>query len=439
MPKHPLRTLLLALAALHAVLLPAAAEAAPAELYVRVEGRVQTLFEGPLRSDGHYLQSSSDNVVRRCDGTNAGANPSPGPTPTAAAWDAMALLGQGFDGRWYAGYDDYFVQQWGPDRESYDTYAFWGILVDGSFLSVGGCQYRTTAGDEVLWAYDAFNARPFLRLAAADDPAAAPTPASPVAYVGLDQPLRVRVQRYSGAMDGGAQNVAAVAGVPVAPVEADPATGFETVATAAGTPTGGDGTVELSFATPGWHRLKAARDADYVRSNRLDVCVRPGPGQDCGPLPATAQVRQYPGPFPEPPARPGGGGGTGAAAGGGAAAKGGDGNGACVRGAATSGCEKRGAARLGRLRMAPRRGTATLAIHLAGPGWLRLFGAGLRPRTVSVARARTVRLTVAPRPGARKQLRKRGRLAVVAKLRIAGPGGPQLLRRRLVLRWVPSS
>ena len=51
--------------------------------------------------------------------------------------------------------------------------------------------------------------------------------------------------------------------------------------------------------TPGWHRIKADKTG-YVRSNRLDVCVRASGETGCGPLPVDARVRSVDG------ARPGG-------------------------------------------------------------------------------------------------------------------------------------
>ena len=67
-----------------------AAPAAPSDQRVRIEGRTATLFEGPVRTDGHAIKASSDNRARPCDGgaSGGGANA----TPTAAADDAMLPL-----------------------------------------------------------------------------------------------------------------------------------------------------------------------------------------------------------------------------------------------------------------------------------------------------------------------------------------------------------
>src|SRR6187200_1737592 len=64
------------------------AQAAPTQVNVRIEGRSETLFEGPILTEGHNVRASSDSSAppggRRCNGLNNGQNPSPGPTPTAA-------------------------------------------------------------------------------------------------------------------------------------------------------------------------------------------------------------------------------------------------------------------------------------------------------------------------------------------------------------------
>src|SRR5690606_29481669 len=87
-----------------------------------------------------------------------------GPTATAATVDAMASIGQDFDGRWYPGLDDYLLTRWGPEAEDNARLWWWGVLVNRSFPPVGGCQLRVHGGDEVLWVNDAFSGRAFLWL-----------------------------------------------------------------------------------------------------------------------------------------------------------------------------------------------------------------------------------------------------------------------------------
>jgi len=313
------RALAAALTATSALLLfTAASAAAPTEVTVRIEGETETLFEGPILTDGHDIRAAGDHTDRPCDGTNGGANPSPGPTPTAAAVDAMAIAGEDFDGRWFAGHDDYYVERWGPDEESYEgAGAFWGVLVEGVLASVGGCQFQLSAGDEALWAYDAFNStRPFLRLAPEEEGAAG-DPNAPV-YVDPGEPLELIVQKqvYGGAL-GEPPTVGPAAGVPVRLVATDPQSRFQAPGAALDV-SDAAGAAGVGFDSPGWRRLKAAEDSGYIRSNRLDVCVRTAGGAGCGPLPPDATLRIPPAAPPPGPGE-GGGGGGGPGPGGGAA------------------------------------------------------------------------------------------------------------------------
>lgn len=278
-------------------LLPAGAATA-SDQRLRIEGRIATLFEGPIRTDGHTIQASSDSRARACDGGGKGAA-----TPTAAADDAMRLTGQSFDGRW-GSHQDYFVTRFGPDGQDPGSAAYWGIVVNGIYTSVGGCQYRLNAGDSTLWLYDAFNAKPQLRLdgpsgigeaTATVEGGASTAPVQSQFDVGLHQPFRVSVQRSASRAEGGAPGTRSPAiGVTVAPVATD-AAGWQTVVRGGegATATAGDGSATLSWGTPGWKRIKADGDG-FVRSNRLDVCVLDAAGGGCGPAPADAQLRTAP-------------------------------------------------------------------------------------------------------------------------------------------------
>jgi hypothetical protein len=258
---------------------------------VRVEGNGRTIFEGPVSTSGHTVRAASDTASRVCDGTNNHAHTSAGPTPTASASDAMKIAGLNFDGTWNPGVSDYFIERWGPDAENPSTNSFWGLLDNGKFPSVGGCQFQTAAGHEVLWAYNAFSNRPFLRLAVGSDNATGPSPPNYVIYVDSGRNLAVKVQRYTGAQDGAAQAFGPAVGVKVAPVTTA-ANGFQTVNTASALAktTGSAGTATYTFPSTGWFRIKAAATG-FITSNRLDVCVRPSPSTDCGPEPADAAVR----------------------------------------------------------------------------------------------------------------------------------------------------
>jgi hypothetical protein len=150
MRKHTRATLAVALIAVSGVAATAsgASAAEPLErVLVRTEGKTATLFEGPILTRGHEIQATSDSIPRQCDSTNNGAHAEPGPTPTASTVDGMSLTGRTFDALWYDGFGDYFVQQFGPDRENGAASAYWGILVNGVYTSVGGCQYQMNSGD----------------------------------------------------------------------------------------------------------------------------------------------------------------------------------------------------------------------------------------------------------------------------------------------------
>ena len=309
------------------------AEAAPAKVGVRVEGRSETLFEGPILTDGHNVRAASDTKPRRCNGLNNDQNPTPGPTPTAATVDAMAILGEDFDGRWYAEpFEDYLVERWGPEAEDEGAGEFWGVAVNNVFTGVGGCQYQLDGGDEVLWAYDAFTGRPRLGLYPAAYSGGAVTL---TASAELGEPFEVVVEAWGAA--GESEPPAApqrdgagpFEGAEVAPVVEGPG-GFEAVDvedpdTAV---TSEDGFASIAFDTAGWHRIKAAAigsggEEIAIRSNRLDVCVYETAPSECPPLPPDDQVRVPPPPEDEegepeepgeePPAGGGEGGGGGQA------------------------------------------------------------------------------------------------------------------------------
>lgn len=291
-----------------------AAAAAPSEQAVRIEGRTTTLYEGVLRTDGHAVATASDgNRPRRCDATNNGAGTVSGPTPTSASDDAMRSVGMGWDGYWTPGFEDFFVQQYGPDREDADSYAYWGILVNGIYTSVGGCQYRLNPNDQTLWVYDAFSRRDLLRL---DGPGTIGEPTADVERgpsigpvqrrftVGLGQPFTVTAIKNQATGDIGTPGYRIPApGVRVAPVTTAP-NGVQTIVETdpATVTTDGAGQATLSWSTPGWKRIKATA-AGYVRSNRLDVCVLDVDGRDCDTAPpdtGTRDATPWPVPTPKP-------------------------------------------------------------------------------------------------------------------------------------------
>jgi hypothetical protein len=279
----------------------AAARAAPTQVNVRIEGRTETLFEGPILTEGHDIQASSDTQKRPCDGTNNDAHTSPGPTPTTASVDAMDLIGETFDGEWYPGYDDYFITRWGPDEESVAEAAYWGILVNNVFTNVGGCQYELQANGEVLWVYNAFEHEPFLSLLPVEDNyTSGLRPLTATAHLG--QSFEVEVLDYADDEEDNPpssperKGAVPLEGADVSPVETS-AKGFEKIETSSAqtVTTDAQGKARITFTETGWHRIKAAvvmeGKEDPARSNRLDICV-PAPHESgCGQPPAEDQPR----------------------------------------------------------------------------------------------------------------------------------------------------
>jgi len=209
------------------------APAAPTAVDVRIEGRTSTIFDGPVTTDGKQLTTQKGGT-HRCDGTNGGANPSPGPTPTTALDDVSAKGGFSWDGPYFSGFEDFLVERVAGDANT--TSEFWGVFVNNVAPEVGGCQFRLEAGDEVLWTFDAFSKQGLLT---ATGPGAGRT----------GQPIEVRV-------------VDARTGAPQAGATVGEAT------------TGLDGVARLAFEQPGVYRLKAEKAA-YVRSRALTICIDP--------------------------------------------------------------------------------------------------------------------------------------------------------------------
>jgi hypothetical protein len=219
--------------------LPGLASANPTVVNVRVEGATQTVFEAPVLTDGHTVTTTSGGT-HVCDGTNGGANPTPGPSVTAALDDAAAAGAFTWDGTFFPSFDDYFITRINADSQT--STQFWGSLVNYQLPPVGGCQQRVHLGDEVLFAFDAFNKQHFLRLTGPR-----------LAKVG--HAITVTVT------DG-------QSGQPISGATVGPANNTGSVTTGAG------GTAQVAFTNLGLKRLKAER-ADSVRSNALSVLVRP--------------------------------------------------------------------------------------------------------------------------------------------------------------------
>jgi hypothetical protein len=130
------------------------AESGAVKVNVRVEGKTRTLLERNVDTFAHDVTGDSTGP-HRCDGTNAGANPSPVPTLTGAFDDAARKAGLAWQGSWNQSFEDFLINTVGPDSAT--SSQFWGTAVDFRDTSAGGCQTRVEQGDQVLIAFDSFD------------------------------------------------------------------------------------------------------------------------------------------------------------------------------------------------------------------------------------------------------------------------------------------
>ncbi|KAI1203685.1 hypothetical protein F5X97DRAFT_283820 [Nemania serpens] len=142
---------------------PSTVPAPSANARLRIEGSDSegTIFEDCVVAGPRDITTASGGT-HLCDGTNDGANPSPGTAPTAQLDAAAQLAGFGYDGTYSASFEDYFITSIGASPQTDSE--FWGILVDGQFTPVGGCQFEVANGDETLFAFDAFSKSAFLQV-----------------------------------------------------------------------------------------------------------------------------------------------------------------------------------------------------------------------------------------------------------------------------------
>ncbi|KAL8927721.1 MAG: hypothetical protein Q9208_002136 [Pyrenodesmia sp. 3 TL-2023] len=128
---------------------------------LRIEGASNTIYEGPILSGPRNITTPSGGT-HKCDGTNLNANPYPGNTPTGALDAASKLRKFPYDGTYSDTFEDYFITSIGNSTQTVTQ--FWGLLVNYQFTPVGGCQQEIMAGDNVLWAFDAFGLAYFLKV-----------------------------------------------------------------------------------------------------------------------------------------------------------------------------------------------------------------------------------------------------------------------------------
>lgn len=224
-----------ALAALILVIAVAPAQAGSARVQLRIEGGDKTFFEGPVRTSGHDIDGHP------CDGTNGGKYGSPRPTFTAALDDGPVS----WDGDWNEGFEDFFIQRIGDDRNTGSKY--WGYAANYKASEEGGCQDEVKDGDDVLFGFDFFSKKHLLQLTGAL-----------TAKVGEEVDLEV-----VDGQDGGDVSGAKVEGSGTNGADSD-----------------GGGVARVTFDSPGVKELKADRD-DSIRSNELQVCVYREDPSDC--------------------------------------------------------------------------------------------------------------------------------------------------------------
>jgi hypothetical protein len=257
-----------------ALLAPAAAQAAPVTVNLRIEGASQTVFEGPVTTDARQIPDASDGTLHACDvrsnGGNAGAG-APQGTATTAAFDAATANGFAFRAEFtgtsvFNGatteVNDFFVNQLGPDAaQSVAPFAYHQLYVNGTAAQTGGCQVAAQPGQEVVWGYSA-DANRVLRLTG---------------------PARVRPGE---AFTVGVTNAATGAAVEGA--------------TVAGGTTDSAGAARVVVRDRGAATLKAEASR-AIRSNALTVCATDGADGFCGTTTPTGQTVE---PAPPPSAGP---------------------------------------------------------------------------------------------------------------------------------------
>jgi hypothetical protein len=268
---------------------------AATEVNVRIEGKEETLFEKTIPVAIHPIEASSDTEARQCYATDE-LETEPAATPTLASAEAMESIGETFDATWFGGIGplgDYFLTRFGPDEQDNALSAWWGILVNNTLTSVGGCQTRLKEDDEVLWVWNAFDGRSMLALfPEAADYEEGPRPTRVVAEAG--EPVSLEVVSYGAGGEGVAPESpsrlgsSAYEGAEIAPVTVGEK-GFQRIDTASPEAVFSDaeGKAIVTYDTPGVYRVKATEgplgiDEPVVRSNGLEICVEGEPGE-CEP------------------------------------------------------------------------------------------------------------------------------------------------------------
>ncbi|KAI4121692.1 MAG: hypothetical protein LQ338_006223 [Usnochroma carphineum] len=199
---------------------------------LRIEGAANTIYEAPILSGPRNITTPSGGT-HHCDGTNLNANPTPGNTCTDALDAASKLLKFPYDGTYSSSFDDFFITSISTTTQT--ATQFWGLLLNYQFTPVGGCQQEVKPGDNVLWAFDAFNKQHFLKV----------------------EPEVLVVKK------GGSKVVTVTDGSTGVTIQGAVINGVTTDA---------NGKATLTFPKAGAFQYKATRD-DSLRSNALRVVV----------------------------------------------------------------------------------------------------------------------------------------------------------------------
>ncbi|CZS91976.1 uncharacterized protein RAG0_02542 [Rhynchosporium agropyri] len=123
---------------------------------LRIEGPSDTTYEGVIYTGPEQITTASGGT-HLCNGQGAS---SPSGTATTSLADAGGLCRFDFDGTYDSQFDDFFITRIGATAQPSNQ--FWGLLLNSVFTPTGGCQTQPQPGDELLWAFDAFNANGFL-------------------------------------------------------------------------------------------------------------------------------------------------------------------------------------------------------------------------------------------------------------------------------------
>ncbi|KAI0274313.1 hypothetical protein BGY98DRAFT_994269 [Russula aff. rugulosa BPL654] len=185
---------------------------------LRIEGKTETIFEGPVSTCGHR-------------------NPCAGPTCTTALDDANKAARFGFDGTFDEKFDDFFITSIGDETPKGKD--FWFICLNFLPTEVGGCQQKVKKDDQVLFAYATQDVtKHYLKLSGPN-------------IATIHFPVVLTVTDGTGAL------------IPKASVD--------------GHLTDDHGRVSLVFDRVGTQKLKATRQPDSVRSNEHTILVIVGP------------------------------------------------------------------------------------------------------------------------------------------------------------------